>query len=67
MKKIEENIIVRKLVADENKIIISKELNRYGNPEIVSKTIYLAKEAKEEDFVEINEEELILNEEDITE
>ena len=60
------NITLRKLVADENKILISKKLNEFGNPTVVSKEIYLGKEANEDEFMEINEADLILNEEDIT-
>lgn len=61
MKKVK--VVLRQLIADEGKIIISKELNEFGNPVVVSKHVYLGKEAKEEDFLEINEEDLLLNEE----
>lgn len=59
--------ILRTLVADKNKVIISKKLNEFGNPTIVTKEICLGKEVSEDEFIEINEEDLILNEEDITE
>ena len=64
MKKIEQNVVLRKLVADDNKVLISKELNEFGNPAIVTKELYLAKEANEDEFIEINEEDLILNQEE---
>ncbi len=63
MKKIEKEVTLRTLIADEGKVIISKETNEYGNPVVVSKEIYLGKEATEEDFEEINESELVLKEE----
>lgn len=67
MKKIEKEVTLRTLIADEGKVIISKELNELGNPVVVSKEIYLGKEATEEDFVEISEEDLVLKEEVATE
>lgn len=63
MKKVENQVVLRQLIAEEGKIIISKQLNEYGNPVVVSKHIYLGKEASEDDYLEINEEDLILNEE----
>ena len=62
MKKVE--VVLKQLIADEGKIIVSKELNEFGNPIVVSKHVYLGKEAKEEDFLEINEEKLILKKEE---
>ena len=55
MKLEEKQVILRKLVASEGKIIISKELDEEGNPTVKSKVIYLAEGASEEDFEEIAE------------
>lgn len=63
MKKIEDKVVLRQLIAEEGKVIISKELNEFGNPYVVSKHIYLGKEDLENNYLEINEEDLILNEE----
>lgn len=63
MKKIEEKVMLRQLVAEDGKIIISRNLNEFGNPVVVSKHIYLGKEDLEDNYLEINEEDLILNKE----
>lgn len=63
MKKVENQVVLRQLVADEGKIIISRQLNEFGNPVVVSKHIYLGKEDLEDNYLEINEEDLTLNKE----
>lgn len=55
----EKQVTLRKLVASEGKIIVSKELDEEGNPIVQAKEIYLAKGATEDDFEEIDE---IINE-----
>lgn len=53
---LEENkVILRKLVAGEGKIIVSKTLDEEGNPTVKSKIVYLAQGASEEDFLEVDE------------
>ncbi|MCI8410882.1 MAG: hypothetical protein HFJ40_00195 [Clostridia bacterium] len=56
----EKNVKIRKLTADENKIIISKETQKDENgndvPVVKAKEIYLAKEDSEENYVEVEEE-----------
>ena len=51
----EKQVTLRKLVASEGKIIISKELDEDGNPTVKSKEVYLAVGASEDDFEEIDE------------
>lgn len=51
----EKQVILRKLVASEGKILISKTLDKEGNPTVKSKEIYLADGASENDFEEIDE------------
>ena len=57
----EKNVKIRKLTADENKIIISKETQKDENgndvPVVKAKEIYLGKEDSEENYVEIEESE----------
>ena len=57
----ETDVKLRKLTADEGKIIISKEKQKDENgneiPVIRAKEIYLGKEDSEENYLEINEEE----------
>ena len=57
----EKNVIVRKLTADENKIIISKETQKDENgnevPVVRAREVYLGKEDSEENYVEVEEEE----------
>jgi ABC-type multidrug transport system ATPase subunit len=53
---LEENkVILRKLVASEGKIIVSKTLDEEGNPTVKSKIIYLAQGANVHDFLEVDE------------
>lgn len=59
----ETKVTLRKLVADENKVLISKTLNDFGNPTVITKEIYLGQGASEEDFEEVLESELVLKEE----
>lgn len=51
----EKQVTLRKLVASEGKILVSKTLDEEGNPTIKSKEIYLADGASENDFEEIDE------------
>lgn len=51
----EKQVILRKLVASEGKILVSKTLDEEGNPTVRSKEIYLADGASENDFEEIVE------------
>lgn len=51
----EKQVILRKLVASEGKILVSKTLDEDGNPTVRSKEIYLACGASENDFEEIDE------------
>ena len=51
----EKQVILRKLVASEGKILVSKTLDEEGNPTVKSKEIYLANGASENDFEEIDE------------
>ena len=51
----EKQVILRKLVASEGKILVSKTLDGDGNPTVRSKEIYLANGASEDDFEEIDE------------
>ena len=47
----EKNIKIRKLISDEGKMIVSKEMQKDA------KEIYLGKEDSEENYIEVNEEE----------
>lgn len=51
----EKQVILRKLVASDGKILVSKTLDEDGNPTVRSKEIYLANGASEDDFEEIDE------------
>ena len=51
----EKQVTLRKLVASAGKVIISKILDEEGNPTVRAKEIYLANEASENDFEEIDE------------
>lgn len=51
----EKQVILRKLVASEGKILVSKTLDEDGNPTVRSKEIYLADGVSENDFEEIDE------------
>ena len=51
----ETQVTLRKLVASEGKILVSKTLDEEGNPTVKSKEIYLADGASENDFEEIDE------------
>lgn len=57
----ETNVKLRKLTADENKIIISKETQKDENgvdvPIVKAKEIYLGKEDSEENYIEVEESE----------
>ena len=49
----EKNIKIRKLISDEGKMIVSKEMQKDEK----GKEIYLGKEDSEENYIEVNEEE----------
>lgn len=51
----EKQVTLRKLVASEGKILVSKTVDEEGNPTVKAKEIYLANGANEEDFLEIEE------------
>lgn len=51
----EKRVTLRKLVASEGKILVSKTLDEEGNPTVRAKEIYLAVGASEDDFEEIDE------------
>lgn len=53
MKLEEKQVTLRKLVASEGKIIISKTLDEEGNPTVKAKEIYLAVGASADDFEEV--------------
>ena len=57
----ETDVKLRKLTADEGKIIISKETQKDENgiemPIVKAKEIYLGKEDSEDNYVELDEEE----------
>lgn len=57
----EKNVKLRRLTADEGKVIVSKETEKDENgndiPVIKAKEIYLGKEDSEENYVEIEESE----------
>lgn len=57
----ETNVKLRKLTADEGKIIISKETQKDENgievPIVKSKEIYLGKEDSQENYIEVEERE----------
>ena len=55
MKLEEKQVILRKLVASEGKIIVSKTLDEEGKPTVRTKEIYLAVGTSEDDFEEIEE------------
>lgn len=51
-----KQVILRKIVASEGKILVSKTLGEDGKPTVQSKVIYLANAANIEDFEEIDED-----------
>ena len=51
----EKQVLLRKLISSEGKILVSKTLDEDGNPTVRSKEIYLANGASEDDFEEIDE------------
>lgn len=57
----ETNVKLRKLTANEGKIIISKETQKDENgievPIVKSKEIYLGKEDSQENYIEVEERE----------
>lgn len=57
MKIEEKQVTLRKLVASEGKILVSKSLDEDGNPTVRTKEVYLAVGAKEDDFEEIDDTE----------
>lgn len=61
MKLEEKQITLRKLVASEGKMIVSKTLDEEGQPTIKSKEVYLAVGASEDDFEEVEDVEEVEN------
>lgn len=61
MKLEEKQITLRKLVASEGKMIVSKTLDEEGNPTIKAKEVYLAVGASEDDFEEVEDVEEVEN------
>lgn len=61
MRLEETDVKLRKLTADEGKVIVSKETQKDKNgidvPVVKSKEIYLGKEDSEENYVEVEERE----------
>ena len=57
MKIEEKQVTLRKLVASEGKILVSKSLDEGGKPTVRAKEVYLAVGAKEDDFEEIDDTE----------
>ena len=55
MKLEEKQVTLRKLVASEGKIIVSKTKDEEGNPTVRTKEVYLANGASADDFEEIDE------------
>lgn len=55
----ETNVLLRKLTADEGKVIISKETQKDENginiPIVQAKEIYLGKEDSEDNYLEVEE------------
>lgn len=51
----EEEVTLRKLIASEGKVIVSKTKNEEGNYVVKAKEVYLAKGQDINDFEEINE------------
>ena len=56
MKLEEKQVTLRKLVASEGKILVSKSLDEEGNPVVKSKEIYLGIGDSEENYEEIDDE-----------
>lgn len=54
----EKQVVLRKLVASDGKILVSKSLDEEGNPVVKAKEIYLANGASAEDFEEIEDVEV---------
>lgn len=55
MKLEEKQVTLRKLVASEGKVIVSKTLDEEGNPTIRAKEVYLAVGSNENDYEEVDE------------
>ena len=58
MKLEEKQVVLRKLVASEGKVIVSKTLDEDGNPTVKTKELYLTNGASENDFEEIDDVEV---------
>ena len=54
----EKQVVLRKLVASEGKILVSKSLDEEGKPVVRAKEIYLANGSNEDDFEEIEDVEV---------
>lgn len=51
----EKQVVLRKLVASEGKVIISKEKDEEGKPTLVTKELYLAVNDSEDNYEEVDE------------
>lgn len=51
----EEEVTLRKLIASDGKVIVSKTKDEEGNYVVRAKEVYLAEGASENDFEEIEE------------
>lgn len=51
----EQEVVLRKLIAGEGKVIISKSVDEEGNPVIKAKEIYIPENANIDDFEEVDE------------
>lgn len=51
----EEQVTLRKMIAGKGKVIISKEVNEENIPVLISKEIYLGKNASPDEFEEVDE------------
>lgn len=52
----EQEVLLRKLIAGEGKIIVSKSVDEEGNPVVRAKEVYIPENASIDDFEEIDEE-----------
>ena len=54
----EKQVVLRKIVASEGKILVSKSLDEEGNPVVKAKEIYLANGSNAEEYEEIDDAEV---------
>ena len=55
MKLEEKQVTLRKIIASQGKVIISKQINEEGKPNLVSKEVYLGEGTSEDEFEEVDE------------